>query len=273
MNVDINLRRSGYAGSKLLDRSSLGWRLLAGASIVLASVGCAPRARPLGVHVLPEVMVTTNDLRAPRAQNSPDLAASPSDRSLLALANRRDSPGFNCALQVSEDRGRSWHTVNPVPKLPAGADTCYAPEVAFDESGTLFYLFVGLQGKGNEPMGAFLTSSSDQGRHFEVPVPVLGGNRFGVRMAIDLTSGPQGRIHLLWLEARGEPPIGGMPASHNPILSAYSDDGGLTFSDPVQVSDVGRAKVVAPALALGEDGAVHVLYYDLGEDDRDYRGL
>jgi hypothetical protein len=39
------------------------------------------------------------------------------------------------------------------------------------------------------------------------------------------------------------------------------------------VSDANRQRVVAPALAIGSDHAVHVLYYDLGEDARDYQGL
>lgn len=56
-------------------------------------------------------------------------------------------------------------------------------------------------------------------------------------------------------------------------MAAHSDDGGNTFSEPVQVSDPGRERVVAPTLALAPDGTVHVGYYDLGNDVRDYHGL
>jgi hypothetical protein len=39
------------------------------------------------------------------------------------------------------------------------------------------------------------------------------------------------------------------------------------------VSDPARERVVAPAVAVDPEGAVHVVYYDLRDDARDYRGL
>jgi hypothetical protein len=191
----------------------------------------------------------------------------------VVVANRRDAPDFDCDLQISGDGGRGWLSVVPVPELPAGADKCYAPEVAFDADGVLYYLFVGLQGAGNEPMGAFLTVSRDRGRTFTMARQVLGPRNFGVRMAIDHTMGDSGRMHLVWLHATSEPPTGGFGPPPNPIFTAHSDDGGQTFSEPLQVSDTSRERVVAPAVALGPDHAVHVAYYDLGRDAIDYRGL
>jgi hypothetical protein len=160
-----------------------------------------------------------------------------------------------------------------VPDLPSGADKCYAPEIAFDREGVLYYLFIALQGQGNNPSGAYLVTSSDRGRTFSPPRQVLGPQRYMVRMAIDPTVGRAGRMYLVWLETTSEPPLGGLGSPPNPILSAYSDDAGQTFSPPVQVSDTGRQRVVAPALAVGADHAVHVLYYDLQDDARDYQGL
>ncbi len=174
---------------------------------------------------------------------------------------------------MSGDGGRGWLPVQPVPELPDGAEKCYAPEVAFDREGTLYYLFVGLAGGGNEPMGAFLTTSTDRGQTFSAPRPVLGPLNFGVRMAIDPGLGEKGRLHLVWLHATSDPPLGAFGPPPNPILAAYSDDGGATFSSPVQVSDPERQRVVAPALALGPDHAVHVAYYDLKDDLIDYQGL
>lgn len=226
-----------------------------------------------GPEVLGEVPVTANDLRAPRAQNSPVLAADPTDPRFVALANRLDAPDFSCALQISGDGGRSWVPADPVPELPEGAEKCFAPRVAFDRDGTLYYLFVGLHGPGNSPMGVFLTTSDDRAGSFSPPRRLLGAQRYQVRMAIDPAVGDAGRLHLVWLETSSPPPTGGLPAPPNPLLAAHSDDGGESFSDPVQVNDPDRPRSVAPALALGPGGAVHVLYYDLGEDVRDYRGL
>lgn len=225
-------------------------------------------------RVRPEVPVTAMD-QGPfgPANNSPLLAADPTEPRFVVIANRLDAPDFDCALQVSGDGGRSWLTVKPVAKLPPGAEKCYAPEVAFDNKGVLHYLFVGLHGAGNEPMGAFLATSADRAQTFGAPRQVLGPLNFAVRMAIDPHVGDKGRLHLVWLHATSDPPLGGFGPPPNPILAAYSDDGGATFSKPVQVSDRSRQRVVAPALALGGDGAVHVAYYDLKDDAVDYQGL
>lgn len=241
---------------------------------LVAGVFSASPQRPSGpLAVGFEVPVTPMNLALAPSSNSPLLVAHPAEPAFVVLANRMDAPDFSCALHLSGDGGASWAETNPVPELPPGAEKCYAPEIAFDRAGVLHYLFVGLQGPGNEPMGAFLTTSEDQGRTFSEPRQVLGPLNFGVRMAIDRDIGATGRIHLVWIHARSDPPSGGFGPPPNPILSAYSDDGGRTLSEPVQVSDVDRQRVVAPALALGPDHSVNVAYYDLKDDAIDYQGL
>jgi len=217
--------------------------------------------------------LTAMDLGVGASNNSPVLLADPTEPRFVVLANRIDFPEFSCALQISGDGGRGWAPANPVPTLPAGAETCYGPEVAFDRQGTLYYLFVGLAGAGNRPMGAFLTTSTDRGRSFSPPRHILGPLNFAVRMAIDLTAGPKGRLHLVWINSTSDPALGAFGPPPNPILAAHSDDGGVTFSDPVEISDAARSRVVAPALSLGPRGTVHVVYYDLGDDARDYQNL
>ena len=217
--------------------------------------------------------MTATDLRRADANNSPALAVDPTEPRFVALAHRADAPEFSCGLQVSGDGGRGWQPANPVPQLPEGAEKCYAPEVGFDRKGRLYYLFVGLQGLGNSPMGAFLTSSTDRGRTWAPPQVVLGPENYMVRMAIDPTLGAKGRIHLVWLTTASRPGLGALPAGPNPIVTAHSDDGGRTFTAPVQVSDPGRPRSVAPSVALGPDHAVHVAYFDLRDDAVDYQGL
>lgn len=246
--------------------------LLAGAALLLLAPGEAggPGGPPNALRELP---VTAMDMVEQPANNSPQLAVDPTEERFVVLANRLDGPDFGCALQVSGDAGRSWVSVDPVPDLPEGADKCYGPEIAFNADGALHYLFVGLSGQGNTPMGAFLTTSTDRGQSFSPPRQILGPHRYQVRMAIDPDLGRAGRLHLVWLEVAEDPPLGGLPAPPNPIMAAYSDDGGHRFSEPVQVSDPDRPLAVAPALAVGADHAVHVAYYDLQDDLRDYQGL
>lgn len=246
------------------------------ASVASASIEAAEDTHGgagAAVAVLKDTPATANTLARPRAQNSAVLAEDPTDGRFVALAHRVDAPDFGCGLQVSGDGGRGWVPAEPVPELPEGAEKCYAPEIAFDREGTLFYLFIGLAGRGNSPMGVFLTTSDDHAQTFSEPRRVLGPGSYQVRMAVDPEMGDRGRLHLAWLRVASDAPLGGLPPPPNPIVAAFSDDGGETFSQPVQVSDPQRALSVAPALAVGGDHAVHVLYYDLRDDRRDYQGL
>ncbi|PLS76772.1 MAG: hypothetical protein CYG61_00395 [Actinobacteria bacterium] len=241
---------------------------------LLAQAALAGQRLPAGrPRIAPETPLTAMDHGMAPANNSPTILADPTEPRFVVLANRLDAPDFGCALQVSGDGGHTWAPVVPVPTLPEGAEKCYAPEVAFDRDGLLYYLFVGLAGRGNEPMGAFLTTSADRGATFSQPRGVLGPLNFAVRMAIDRGMGERGRMHLVWLHATSDPGVGSFGPPPNPVLAAHSDDGGKTFSEPVQVSDRDRLRVVAPALALGGDHRVHVAYYDLGGDAVDYHGL
>ncbi|HUP71094.1 MAG TPA: sialidase family protein [Acidimicrobiales bacterium] len=239
---------------------------LAAASPVGADAQTPPRVQP-------DFPTTATNLVNKVANTSPVIAVDPTDRRFMVLAHRVDGPDFSCGLQVSGDGGRGWIPAVPVPKLPEGAEKCYAPEVAFDAKGTLYYLFIGLAGPGNSPMGVYISVSKTKGATFSAPRQVLPGERYMVRMAIDPSIGAQGRMHLVWLEARSDPPLGGLAPPPNPIMAAYSDDGGRTFSTARQISDPQRPHAVAPALALGPDHAVHVVYYDLVDDARDYQGL
>lgn len=243
------------------------------APLVFAAGPVNARGHDNGIRGGPEIAVTATDLVNEPANNSPVVVADPTNARFVVLANRLDAPDFGCALQISGDGGRGWAPANPVPVVPPGAEKCYAPEVAFDRQGILYYLFVGLAGTGNEPVGAFLTTSSDRARTFSPPRQVLGPANFAVRMAIDPTMGVHGRIQMVWLHATSPPTVGGFGPPPNPILGAHSDDGGKTFSEPVAVSEPTRGRVVAPALVLGPDHVVYVAYYDLGRDAVDYQGL
>lgn len=238
--------------------------------LVVGSLTPAGASSPSSPQVAPERPVTAMDQGQGLANNSPKFLADPTEPRFVALANRVDAPNFGCALQVSDDAGGRWLPVRPIAALPPGVEKCYAPEIAFDRRGKLFFLFVGLAGQGNQPVGAFLTTSTDYGRTFSAAQRVLGPLNFAVRMAMDAE---RDRLHMVWLHAASDPPLGGFGPGPNPIMAAHSDDGGSTFSEPVVVSDPGRERVVAPALASGKNGIVQVAYYDLGQDARDYQGL
>lgn len=217
--------------------------------------------------------VTAMDQGRQVAHNSPQLAVDPTAESFVVAATRRDSPTFGCGLQVSGSGGHGWHSIKPVNELPTGAKTCYAPEVVFGPQGRMHYLFAGLHGRGNEPMGVFLTSSRDRGMAFTTPQQVLPSHNFSVRLAIDQTAGDSGRMYMAWLHATEDPPLGAMPPPPNPIKFAASTDGGESWSEPVRLNPQGQKRVAAPTMTVGPNGTVYVAYYDLKEDQRDYKGL
>lgn len=242
-------------------------------ALLLVGAIALPVSAESGVSVRRDVPVTPVDLQTRLGHNSPFLAVDPTNERVVASANRIDAPLFGCNLEMSGDGGETWVAADPVPVLPPGAEGCYAPEISYDRGGRLYYLFVGLHTTGNTPMGVFLTSSTDQGRRFSSPVRVLGPHVFGVSMAVDDEQGESGRIHLVWVQARSDPAGPGFPSPPNPVVASFSDDGGRSFSDPVRVSDLERRLVTAPAVVVGRDHTVQVVYYDLGGDERDYYGL
>jgi hypothetical protein len=201
------------------------------------------------------------------ANNSPALAQSPRRPAELAVANRIDSPDYSCALRVSHDHGRHWSAVR-IP-LPRGEGRkCYAPDVAFSADGTLHMSFVTLRGNGNEPHAVWLVSSRDGGRTLTAPRRALGPLAFGVNLAAD-PKRPR-RLYLTWLQ----PDSVGLysyPSAGNYIEAMRSDDGGRTWTKPVRASQPGRARVLAPTAAVGADGALYVLYLDVGNDSLDYQ--
>ncbi len=112
-------------------------------ALCMAGAGLAAGAlrspQPLATPRLgPEVPATTMDLAINEANNSPVLVTHPTEPRFVALANRLDGPDFSCSLQVSGDSGQSWASPQGAPTLPAGAEKCYAPEIAFDARGRLF---------------------------------------------------------------------------------------------------------------------------------------
>ena len=115
--------------------------VLAGVVAAMAAAAPAPGVAASRPRVEPDFPVTATDLTEGYAYNSPVLVADPTDDRFVAMANRLDAPEFGCALQLSGDGGRTWTPARPVSRLPPGADTCYAPEIAFDRSGRLYYLF------------------------------------------------------------------------------------------------------------------------------------
>lgn len=202
------------------------------------------------------------------AHNSPTIARNPRNEANLVIADRIDSPRYSCALNVSFDGGASY-TQTPIP-APAGEEPkCYAPDAAFGSDGTLYLSYSTLRGRANAPNAVWLSRSTDGGRTLTQPVRVLGRLTFQARLVVDPNR--RGSLYMTYLKA-SEVGLYKFTETGNPIRAVRSEDGGSTWSDPVQVNDAGRERAIAPSPAVGPRGELYTLYLDLGEDSLDYEG-
>lgn len=210
------------------------------------------------------------------ASNSPTVARNPRRPQNLAVAYRVDRPGFSAGLEWSDDSGRTWHrSTLPLPEdVPScagsiGGQRCpFSPDVAFGPDGTLYVVYVNLEGRGNGPANLWLASSSDGGRSISPPVRVAGRLTFQPRLAV----GTAGTVHITWLQANevGLLKVVGFP---NPVVTVRSSDGGRTFSPPATVSDPQRERVGAATPVIDSKGELVVLYQDFKDDRRDFENL
>lgn len=245
-----------------------------GAALALVGVGAVLISA--GMRGEPEVRVRGDSpvnagARNPgdiSANNSPALAQNPAAPEQLALVNRVDSPRYSCRLNVSRDRGERWARVR-IP-IPRGEEPkCFAPDATFAADGTLYVSYVTLRGTGNVPNAVWLVTSRDGGRTLSSPRRVAGRLAFQVRIVTD-PERPH-RVYLTWLQAE-DVGLFRFASAGNPIVVARSDDAGVTWGRPVRASDPSRARVLAPAPAVGTGGELYVLYLDVGDDRLDYEG-
>lgn len=238
-----------------------------GAAVLL--VGSNDDDVEIGANVLvnPVGMLTAN--------NSPTLARHPEQSDHLVVAHRIDRPGFSALLEWSADAGATWQpTTLP---LPPGTEACtgsidgqlcpFAPDVAFGSDGTLYVVYVHLEGEGNTPAALWLARSTDGGRTIEAPVRIAGELTFQPRVVV----GPEGTVHLTWLDADGV--ALNQLVGQARIVASRSTDGGQSFSEPVPVSDADRLRVGAASPIIGSDGDLVILYEDFKDNRRDFENL
>jgi hypothetical protein len=209
-----------------------------------------------------------NDQANIDSNNSPTLARNPRRPAHLAVVNRVDTPAYKCGLYISRDSGAHWSSTT-VP-IPRGEEPkCFAPDVTFAADGTLHMSYVTLRGNGNRPHAVWVVSSADGGRTLSAPRRVRGPLAFQVRLTAD-PARPE-RLYLTWVQPSS---VGLLlfSGNGNRVEATRSDDGGRTWNAPVTASDPQRRRVIAPAPAVGPDGALYVLYLDIGDDRLDFEG-
>lgn len=243
----------------------------AGIAVTLVTPGATgPAGRVVGGNV--PLNPSAGDRADTSAHNSPSLRANPRDPANLAEAERIDTPQVGCAVRVSFDGGSTWSVV-PVALPPGEQVSCFSPDVAFGGDGRLYLVFTTfavVQNQGIAPDGLWLASSPDSGRSFSAPQRVAGQLAFQARVVADPTV-PR-RLWVTWLQGSLTAAGAGLASTGDLIVVSRSDDGGATWGAPVAASGKGRARVVAPALAVVGRGELVLAYLDVGDDALDYAG-
>lgn len=239
--------------------------VLAGGVLALVALGGVLLTVFRGPSIEPGADVGVNPPAHIEAHNSPSMARNPTNPDNVVIAKRLDRPEFSAALHWSVDGGEVWGTTS-LP-LPEGLDRAYGPNVAFGEDGTLYVTYVNLVGRGNVPDTLWLARSDDGGRTLSEPMEIAGELNFQAQVAVH-----DGTIHVTYLDAEEVGTLS-IPGGA-PIKAIRSEDGGRTFSEPVQVSDPDRQRVGAAVPKVNPaTGNLGVVYMDYKGDVRDFQNL
>jgi hypothetical protein len=204
--------------------------------------------------------------------NSPTVAYNPAREGNVVVTYRKDRPGYDALISYSFNGGESWEqSILPLPQgiigctASQGQPCPFAPDIAFAPDGTLYVVYVNLQGNGNRPDNLWISTSTDGGRTLSLPTKIAGPLTFQQRVTVD----PKGPVYVTYVQATE---VGFLrfaePAPR--IVTVRSDDGGKTFGAPVPVSDASRPRVLAPSPVLDKDGQLVVMYQDMKGNRRDY---
>ena len=236
--------------------------LLLAAGVLLVVAG----ARPDPARVSPHAAGFVNADRPGIANhNSPAVAVDPTRPSVVALADRIDSPRFSCSISLSTTAGETWKPL-ALP-LPADAPNCFWPDVGFTADGRLLVLFTASGGHFNQPVGVWL-QRFDGEQPAGPAVKVAGSEAFHAHLAVDGR-----RVMVAYVQTppeNADRPLGFAPGP-NPIMLTRSDDGGATFGTAVRVNDPGL-RVAHPSVVVGASGTLLVGALDYGDDVADYEG-
>ncbi|NCT85703.1 MAG: exo-alpha-sialidase [Comamonadaceae bacterium] len=202
-------------------------------------------------------------------QNEQNIVTHPANPNHL-VTSANEYRGNVHTVYVSTDRGASWRNiVLPGWTLESGAsglfknvDSCGDPVLAFSPSGDRLY-YAGLECAGGPSpkqsrSGVAVAVSTDGGLSWSPPTMVhytATGNFFHDKEWI--TVGPDGSVHLSWTWFQSTP-NGKFGAS--PIFHASSRDGGLSWSEPHQVSAATYPYNQGSVPAVAPDGTLYVSF-------------
>ncbi|GAB4367843.1 MAG: hypothetical protein Kow0062_00530 [Acidobacteriota bacterium] len=171
----------------------------------------------------------------------------------------------------SDDRGNGWQATAlsaADADLGVGADlattrdgTLHVTWPAYD-SGTIRHAVSTDGGVTFSTPAAIATTTATYS--FAIPSQDSREVRLYATLAADVSGGTlDGALYVAWTDATA-PTVFDPAANHALVRIARSHDGGATWqvNSPHRLDDVQQVDRWHPALAVGEDGTVHVVFYD-----------
>ena len=194
--------------------------------------------------------------------SDPWVAYGPGGRAYYAsLLFNETSPENGIYVSTSEDGGRSWGP--PVAVHKGDANNFEDKEAmtvdTYADSPFRGRIYVAWDTVGEVNQNLRVARSEDGGRSFIPPVTL---NQTGANIGAFPLVGPGGVVHVIWFHATTN--------ANGAMVASRSEDGGVTWSPQVQVSNVRQAGVpdlrtggILPAAAVDRrTGRIYVVWQD-----------
>ncbi len=153
--------------------------------------------------------------------------------------------GINDIIQTrsSADGGASWS--DPV-NLSAPGGNAYSPQISVDAAGNVHAIWSRNDGSNDIVQ---TRSSADGGASWSTAVNLSasGGTAYSPQISVDAA----GNVHAIWYRFNG---------SNNIVQTRSSADGGVSWSDPVNLSAPG-GDAYDPQISVDAAGNVHAIWY------------
>ena len=198
---------------------------------------------------------------------------------LVGLTSTNPNDFFGPAwFSRSTNGGATWEPARLI--YDPGPDTqTIGNQIVVLPNGDLVNMFTLIKQAASaavSPQFVALMRSTDKGKTWSAPIVVNPLTSIGIKdvktgeplrtedFTADIAVDPEsGVLYLVWQDARFS------GAKRDGIVFSKSGDGGLTWSDPVQVNKATGVQAFTPTVVITEEGAINLTYYDFRKDTPD----
>jgi len=208
------------------------------------------------------------------------MTADPFDANLVYAAWDRlqQNAGGPAYFARSTDTGLTWETARAIHD-PGRTSQIIGAEVVVTPEGDVLYFFTQIEAVGSQNQSSVVfLRSSDRGRTWGSPVTISRSLTVGTR---DPDTGAQIRDGALLMHAAAGPGVIVVTwqdsrfsnGARDGIAFSQSRDGGLNWSDPVQINGAPNFAAFTPQPQVANDGMITVGYFDLRANTSDQATL